>query len=560
MASSAKPRLLLIGIDGADYRITELLMDRGQLPNLQALAARGAWGALRSTVPPVTPPAWTTLMTGKNPGKHGVFDFLPMDGSDPDIPVAARRRAVTMWRALSQRGYQVGTFNVPCTYPPEPLSGFQVPGFGAPRLGSAHVHPPRAFDVLQEAAEGYDPFPSASENLEQDARARQDRVDLVLAGTDGLLRAFPCDVFMVNFQVVDWMQHRALCAEMAPGDVGSLRIDGEVAGTYRLVDDRVGALLSEWASPDTHIMVVSDHGGTVADRLVNMEKLLVDAGLLTYALKGSASSSSLDAKRARAKSAVRVWGAIKRRSPAAARRLAPLARRLRGQVSAYEAEMEIDWSRTQAVPWGFYGQVRFNLQGRDPEGIVLPSAAPALTEKIRGLVMSLTDPDSGKLIYQEVRSSSDVYRGAFASEGPDLISLIADDRYMTVCNRMFSWLKMPLIDLQEKVAVVLDTPTGFHSSVGIMFMAGPSVQHVERLPESNLADIAPTALHLLGEEVPRDMDGQPVLAALDSAALAERPVRKCAPWPVDDAVSELATYTQEERAQVREYLASLGYL
>src|SRR5439155_1638988 len=96
----------------------------GKLPNLAALMKTGAWGRLASILPPITPPAWTAFMTGKNPGKHGIFDFLGARPGTYELTYlnGASRRAKTIWRMLSDAGYTVGTMNIPFTYPPEHLN------------------------------------------------------------------------------------------------------------------------------------------------------------------------------------------------------------------------------------------------------------------------------------------------------------------------------------------------------------------------------------------------------------------------------------------------------
>src|SRR5262245_4367844 len=72
-------RTLLIGLDGATFTILDAMMEQGVMPSLSALLARGARAPLRTIVPPLTPPAWTSLMTGRTPGYHGVFDFFRME-------------------------------------------------------------------------------------------------------------------------------------------------------------------------------------------------------------------------------------------------------------------------------------------------------------------------------------------------------------------------------------------------------------------------------------------------------------------------------------------------
>lgn len=559
MGSTRKPRLLLIGIDGADFGITDWLLKRGDLPNLAKLAAGGAWGPLRSTVPPVTPAAWTTLMTGKNPGKHGVFDFAPMDGTDPHVPIALRRRAMTVWRALSDRGYKVGTFNLPATYPPEPLSAFQVSGFTAPEFGPAAASPARAFELLRDSAFRHGPFGPAGHDGGMNPKSLRERAKAVVAATRQLLQAFPCDVYMTNFQVVDWVQHAALAGEMTPGAAATLDTQGRVAAIYREVDRRVGELLREWAGPDTTVMVVSDHGAAVVDHLVNMEKLFADHGLLAYTSASTGDPSVVEARRSRARRAVHLWSALRRLLPTLSCLLRPLARSLRSRVASYQADLKVDWARTRAAPWGLYGQVRLNLAGRDAEGIVPPGSEARLKAEIRSLIGSLTDSGSGLPVFGDVPSASEIYAGPFVGDGPDLVALPQQDRYMTVCGRMMGEKGPALVDVQEEVKTPLEQPRGFHSPLGILFMAGPGVREGRALCEAALVDFAPTVLWLLGEPIPRDMDGFPLLQALKPAAVQGRPMRFGQPWPSPRAPQD-AVYTQHELELVEERLQAIGYL
>ncbi|MFQ5821938.1 MAG: alkaline phosphatase family protein, partial [Candidatus Heimdallarchaeota archaeon] len=68
-------RVIIIGLDGMPWHILELLIDRGVMPNLKNVVKKGARGTLKSTIPPYTSASWTSISTGVNPGKHGIFDF-----------------------------------------------------------------------------------------------------------------------------------------------------------------------------------------------------------------------------------------------------------------------------------------------------------------------------------------------------------------------------------------------------------------------------------------------------------------------------------------------------
>ena len=88
-------KVLFIGLDGSTFDLLDPLMEKGLMPRLRAFINEGVRGWLETTIPPITPTAWVSWMTGKNPGKHGVFEFLlRRKGSNalPDQPVSARAR------------------------------------------------------------------------------------------------------------------------------------------------------------------------------------------------------------------------------------------------------------------------------------------------------------------------------------------------------------------------------------------------------------------------------------------------------------------------------------
>jgi predicted AlkP superfamily phosphohydrolase/phosphomutase len=109
-------RALVIGLDGATWSVLEPWAVAGRLPNLRALMARGTWGTLRSTVPALTMPAWSTFMTGRNPGGHGIFAFQRLDATSygpRGLANAADLGAPTVWDIAGRAGRSVGVVNVP---------------------------------------------------------------------------------------------------------------------------------------------------------------------------------------------------------------------------------------------------------------------------------------------------------------------------------------------------------------------------------------------------------------------------------------------------------------
>ena len=126
-------RTLLIGLDGATWTILDPYMERGLLPNLQALTERGTRAQLRSIMPPLTPPAWTSLMTGKHPGRHGVYDFFQKDAPDSEYFHFASSQDVgspTIWSVASAHGKRVMSLNFPLMFPPPDVTATWCPAAG----------------------------------------------------------------------------------------------------------------------------------------------------------------------------------------------------------------------------------------------------------------------------------------------------------------------------------------------------------------------------------------------------------------------------------------------
>src|SRR5256885_15555790 len=120
-------RVLFIGLAGSTFALPGPLMQKGLMPRLEAFIGEGVRGWLETTIPPITPTAWVSWMTGKNPGKHGVFEFLLRrkgSGELPDTPVSSSSRdGLPFWDVLGQMGKQAIVTNVPCTYPPGLIYG-----------------------------------------------------------------------------------------------------------------------------------------------------------------------------------------------------------------------------------------------------------------------------------------------------------------------------------------------------------------------------------------------------------------------------------------------------
>ena len=206
-----QPRLIIVGVDGGDWDVIAPYLAKGMLPTLARLMDRGAWGPLQSTTPPLTPCAWTTLLTGVNAGKHGIFDFVRFSCGDerPELVFGGSRQAPLVWELLNQAGLTTGSFNVPFTYPPQAIEGYTIAGMDAPHFGPDMAAPPEVFEEVRRHVGDYSLQPGQELHARLKPRGENiaDHVEKKHAAAALLLDRHPTDVFMMVFNVTDFVQH-----------------------------------------------------------------------------------------------------------------------------------------------------------------------------------------------------------------------------------------------------------------------------------------------------------------------------------------------------------------
>jgi predicted AlkP superfamily phosphohydrolase/phosphomutase len=276
-------KMAIIGWDGATFDVINPLIQAGALPNLKHLMSKGAWGQLASTLHPISPTAWTSFMTGMNPGKHGVFDFV---GPDEDgrfrVVSGGAVRAETLWARLSRAGRRVAVVNVPMTYPPEPVNGFLVSGMDAPRRNQAFTHPPELARELHDRFGGY----------QVGVRARAVALTAVNSFTPRYVRRL-CDLTRLHGEVAcDLLEHHSpdflavvfIATDRAQHALGHLMTDGispddGIGQVYRACDRALGGIL-EKLDDDWTVLLMSDHGACAYQRVFELGTWLAMQGWL----------------------------------------------------------------------------------------------------------------------------------------------------------------------------------------------------------------------------------------------------------------------------------------
>jgi predicted AlkP superfamily phosphohydrolase/phosphomutase len=534
-------------------------MDQECMPHLAEVARNGLAVDLASVVPPITAAAWTSFMTGKHPGKHGIFDFTAFDPGTGTWRVnnATNIRSKTVWQLLSEKEKRVVVLGLPYIYPPYPVEGILVSGWDAPSLQGNFTYPTSLINRILEEIPDFgstsdlsfwkflptDSWKDFHAFLAKLRRSFEQQFDLAQLFLD----SESWDVFMVHFQQTDWIQHKLwsyiakACAD--PSDK-SARV-AAIRDYYRRLDELVGALINSVDASDTLTIVLSDHGFGADFGTICVNYYLRKWGYLHVAAKARQPLKDLF-RNSRLATVRSLYG-----------RLASIKHRLDGehnlrkhrswaeelQETTPRQKLLVDWPQTRAVLLGSSetGFVYVNEKGRWPNGVVEPGVEyEHLLAELTAHLSQILHPVTGSALIKHVSRGAEVYPEA--SEGiwlPDLVLFPAEGYTFSS-----AWSQ----------AVTKGSREGCHRSVGILLAEGTDVRVTDEPVRPCLLDLAPTILHLSGLPVPSDMDGHVLINFFDTP----QPVTYITPENLVPLAHK--KYTAEESAAIEQRLKDLGYL
>ncbi len=566
------PKVVVIGLDSATWTVIRPWIAEGSLPNLAKLMQTGVSGSLESVRPPITPPAWTSFMTGKNPGKHGIFHFVETEhgGYAMNYANATSRRSPTVWKLLNTAGYSVGTMNIPFTYPPEPLDGFQISGMDTPSESSPFIHPPALREELFKHLGGMQLDLRFLGAMSTDERRNQVLAEMEMLDQQWtkaalyLLENHPQDVMMFVFMSIDTVQHYFWQhmdkshfihdPELAP------KFGDAIRKVYERLDAAAGQIIDR-LPPETAVFVVSDHGGgPVVDRTIYLNRYLAQIGLLHYHEKATSALRTALNKVMRFGFSV-VRGTLSSRQKSRLAELFP--KMLKKSEMAYSSFTSIDWSRTKAYCSEVLASppsIWINLKGVKPQGIVDPKDYDDLLNFIIAKLEELKDPRDGQPVIKRVYRRDEIFHGPFAHEGADLILDWWSENSLFSTQPSFPEdTHKPALLIREHKPSPNSEWGGTHRLEGIIVARAPALKAGANIDHSHLIDLAPTILHILGVSVPEDMDGAVLTSAFRPEFLADHPVESGAASGTSGG-ERASGYTDEESAKVEERLQALGYL
>ena len=518
----SKNRVLILGLDGASWDIINPLLRKGQLPAFESLVEDGLHSELVSTQPPYTFPAWTTLLTGKNPGKHGIFNFTEKIPGTYQLRFlnSTFRRSESIWQILSRHGLRVGVMGIPATYPPEDINGFMISGFDSPvsrNIDSSFVRPSRLYNDLKTISADYK-ISNLLENFMDEKwyyNARNkifNSLDIKARTAMELYRREPWDCFMVMFGETDTACHHfwKFYDHMSPRHekTGNNILHDVIPDIYKKIDQIIKKFLDNtW--DNTTILIVSDHGfGGVSDKAVSINKWLQQQGFLQLAAHNSAFDTALTMMRNTGLKYLphsiqeKVF-----RSP-----LKMLAQRMESS-SRFKG---IVWDKTMAFSEDLscFPGIYINLKGREPRGTVNePDEYHNIREEIISKILKWTDPETNSRVVKNAWKREDLYNGDHVHLAPDImIEFNTSSAYSYLClphNHFRGDETLKKIPTENLCGSRLFSMSGSHRQDGVFLCSGNMLSKTRNLSaKPSLQDITPTILSFFGIPVDRDMDGK----------------------------------------------------
>ena len=457
---SPSPRLVIIGLDCAEPSLVFECW-REDLPNLARLMHKGSYGKLESCIPAITVPAWSCMMSGRDPGELGIYGFRNrVDRSYQNLAIANSNavKFPRLWNILGDRGWQVVVLGVPGTYPPQIVNGAIVSGFLTPDTNAQFTHPIGLGDQIGAWVNRY-LFDVPNFRALDKSRILQDIYNLCNQSFTlalNLLQKYEPDLLMFVEMGVDRLHHAFWkhMDERHPLYVPDSPFANVIHDYYCHVDRCIGTFLSQ-CDDDTAILVVSDHGAQPLMGGFCLNQWLIEEGYLIL------------------------------QEP---------------DQPMFLEQATVDWSRTKA--WGaggYYGRVFMNVKGREPQGVIPLADYERERQQLASQLEAIIQPNGHSLgvkaytpqqLYQRVRGVA-----------PDLIVYFQD----------LAWRSLGTVGVQSLYSLENDTGSddANHAQHGLIIFSDPQQpKNGQKLEGAQIYDLLPTLLSRYEIAVPAGLRGK----------------------------------------------------
>jgi predicted AlkP superfamily phosphohydrolase/phosphomutase len=549
---------VLAGLDGATFDIINPMLREGRLPFLRKMVVEGAKATLLSSTPPLSAIAWTTITSGVNPGRHGIYDFAHRQkGSYDFTPYTARdKKAPSLWRMLGEAGKKSCIVNVPLTYPAEQLRGVMLSGFPRPSKAPDMAYPGTLVPELERELGDIDfskPAGLIRDGQEQKlVEEIRQKTEVQLRVLEYLLKRDSYDFVMTVFDGVDVASHSLwkfidpLHPKYDPRHSKDVR--ESLFQAYEISDNAL-AKLRVMFDGEVDFVAISDHGSGPVYYGVYINNWLADNGYLKF--------------RRNPMTRVKNWSFRHGLNVSNIFRIAKALRILPSFEEAYASRSfalglvkrfalsfdDIDWKNTRAYSFGNYGQLFVNLKGREPEGIVEPGPEyDLLVTALMDGIRKIKDEKTGEVIFDRLFRGSEVYHGQWESDGPDV--LFFDSEMLYNAHRLFELGTSHLVSLHPLYS-------GNHKSEGVLVASGPGIERKISTTEFTIDDITPTVLALQGVKSKYEADGEVMKEILRAPGSHVRTVGE---GPQKETAEAKQAFSEQEAAELTDRLKDLGYI
>lgn len=455
-------KVLVLGLDCAT---PQLVFERWRkdLPTLAGLMDSGSWGRLESSNPPITVPAWSCMMSSKDPGELGFYGFRNRKDYSYDGLFFANSNAMKedrAWDILGRAGKKVILVGIPQTYPPRPVNGEMITCFLTPDTRSQYTFPPALKAEVERVAEGY--ILDVDDFRTDDKQRILDTIHQMTVKRfrvmRHLLQSREWDFAMMVEMGIDRIHH-GFWKYMDPThpkyEAGN-PWENSILEYYKLVDGEIARVL-EGIPQDTVVYVVSDHGARSMIGGICVNEWLMQKGYLT--LKETPKTPT------------------------------PIGK------------VEIDWSKTMA--WGeggYYSRIFMNVQGREPQGVIPAADYEKVRRDLIAGLQGICD-EQGRNIGTVVHRPEDIYRKCNGVP-PDLLTYFGNLDWRSVGS-----VGMGSIWTYENDTGPDDANHDWH---GIFIRRDPARPAQGEMQGLRLFDMAPTILKDFGLPIPGDMIGKAI--------------------------------------------------
>ncbi|UCE75226.1 MAG: alkaline phosphatase family protein [Methanomassiliicoccales archaeon] len=552
-----KRTILIFSLDGGTLDVITPLVQAGRLPVLRRFMAEGSHGRLESTIHPMTAPAWISFMTGKNQGKHGIYDFTQKKAEAYAIEYVNARccKSQTIWKIASHHGKRVGVFNMPLTFPPEEVNGFMIAGFGTPGKESKFTYPEELYGEIVDNFGTYRLLEMRQSSPEMCFESLLESIDQTTKISKYLFDKQEWELFAVTFYETDHIQHFFWhCMDQNhPCYTPDLhkKYGDFVFKIYEKIDAAIGQIC-DYVHQEKVVIIMSDHGAGPIKKYINLNSWLRDMGLLEYK-----KSKILESK---ISGAVR-FGARKFLTSKWKHWIMNVNPKIKDKFDSRLFFSTINWKKTKAYAMGSYGNIYINLKGREPQGIVETNDYKAIREEIAEKLYLLKDPDTGESVVEKVHMRENLYNGHFVDNAPDIIVVYRDYSYFSMPSLRNAY-KRPTFEMHAEDTLGKVNSLSYHRLHGITLFHGEGIKRDYQIKGAKIIDLAPMILYLACIPIPEDMDGRVLTEIFDEEYLEQHQITFSPQQPQGIAPHSQADYeySKDEAGKIEKRLSDLGYL